>query len=95
MKTLIAFLITTALLMTGCTSTNGKPNVTLNLTVQVAPVLPGSVNDAKIITSVEARPRRDKSLRLRLEANRGCFGVLNFSASSRQLTSSLSSWPFS
>jgi uncharacterized protein YcfL len=44
MKTLIALLITTALLTTGCTSNNGKPTVNMNLTVQVAPVMPNSIN---------------------------------------------------
>jgi uncharacterized protein YcfL len=43
MKTLIAFLVTTALLTTGCTSNNGKPTVTMNLTVQFAPVMPNSI----------------------------------------------------
>ena len=43
MKTLIALLITTALLTSGCTSNNGKPTVTMNLTVQVAPVMPNSI----------------------------------------------------
>ncbi|MGC4001788.1 MAG: hypothetical protein QM811_00965 [Pirellulales bacterium] len=50
MKACIALLFLSAL---GCTATNGKPNVTLNLNVQIAPVLPTSNQTGNIGSIVD------------------------------------------